>query len=84
MNYRIETQLVGENKTVLVNSKCNGVVFTNRGTNPASINGELLNTNESLSNNGLEGEFDRSKYEVTFDTSGAGTSILYVRQKIYE
>jgi hypothetical protein len=84
MNYRIETQLIAEPKQVLLNEKCNGIVFVNRGTNPAIINGEILNTDESLSNNGLEGEFDRTKYEVKFDTTGAGTSILYVRQKVYE
>lgn len=82
--YKVNSQFVAENKTVDTGSRLNAIVFTNRGTNPVLINNEPLNEGESLSNNGLEGEIDTTSYKVTFDTSGAGTSLLYVRCKNYD
>lgn len=83
-SYKITTQFVAENKMIDTGARLNAIVFTNRGTNPVLINNEPLNEGESLSNNGLEGEIDTSRYTVKFDTSGAGTSLLYVRTKNYD
>lgn len=81
-NYRIDSDQVSENKVYTLPEKVNGIVFTNRGTNTVFINGEPLATDQSLSNNGQEGECDLSQYRINF--SGAGTNALYIRLKIYQ
>ncbi len=83
-NYRIESDFVGENKILQMDGQVNAVVFTNRGTNPVYINGEPLATDQSLSNSGQEGEIDNTIYSIRFDTALAGTSLLYVRKKLYK
>lgn len=82
--YTIETDFIGENKILPMDGQVNAICFTNRGTNPVYINGEPLAQNQSISNNGQEGEMDKSTYNIRFDTSGAGTSLLYARKKLYK
>lgn len=81
--YNIESEFIAENKILETNGLINAIVFTNRGTYPVYINGEPLATDQSLSNNGQEGEIDKTLYKVRFDTSGGGTSLLHVRRKVY-
>lgn len=81
--YTIQSEFVAEDKQLDTNENLNAIVFTNRGTNPVYVNGEPLATDQSLSNNGQEAELDKTSYKIRFDTSGAGTSLLYVRKKVY-
>jgi hypothetical protein len=81
-NYRIDSDQVSENKVYTLPERVNAIVFTNRGTNTVYINGEPLNTDQSLSNSGQEGELDLSQYRINF--VGAGTNALYIRLKIYQ
>lgn len=82
--YKIISDQLYEDKVIdTTRHSLNAIVFTNRGTNPVKINGEPLGQDQSLSNSGWQNEIDNSQYTVTFDTSGGGTSELYVRMKIY-
>ncbi len=84
LKYKILNDFVGENKTYPVPERMNAIIFTNRGTNPVYVNGEPLAQNQSLSNDGLAGEMDMTgTYQIRFDTSGGGTSLLYIRTKVY-
>jgi hypothetical protein len=79
MKYIIDTMTVSSAQNV--DAGCNAIIFTNRGTNTALINGQPLLEGESMANNGLPGEMDTTRYSVRF--SGAGTNELYIRRKLY-
>jgi len=64
-----------------VDAGCNAIIFTNRGSNTALINGQPLLQGETMANNGLPGEMDTTRYQVRF--TGAGTNELYIRRKLY-
>lgn len=81
--YTIQSEFLAENKVLDVNENLNAIVFTNRGTNPVYINGEPLNEDQSFSNNGQADELDKTRYDIRFDTSGGGTSLLHIRRKVY-
>lgn len=81
--YIIQSEFLAENKVLDTNEKLNAICFTNRGTNPVYINGEPIAEDEHLSNNGHEDEIDVTRYDIRFDTSGAGTSLLHIRRKVY-
>jgi hypothetical protein len=86
--YIIDTEGVAKNK--YVESNCSGILFVNKGTNPVKVNGLPLSTDQSLeftpdgSPEQGEVEVDRTQYNVVFDTSGAGTSLLFVVRKKYK
>jgi len=81
--YTIQFELVSENKSLDTNQNINAICFTNRGTNSVYINGEPLDTNQSFSNNGHEGELDTTVYKIRFVEVALGTSLLHVRRKVY-
>lgn len=80
--YKIISIQIYEAQTLVPISQCNAIVFTNIGDNPVYINGEILAQGNSISNSGLQGEFDLSVYAINFGNTGT-VSNLSVRQKVY-
>jgi hypothetical protein len=80
--YNIETQLVTKSQAIITGERCNAISFTNRGTDTVYINTEPVPQNETISINGLEGEFDKTVYNVAW-LSGATSKSLYIKIKRY-
>ena len=80
MKYRIETEpltIAGR-----IDAKdSNEIIFINKGTQIAEIDGFPLAQNEFLTDGGNLGEINKSLYRLTF--TGAGTPLLFVRRKFY-
>ena len=79
VNYRIETEPVTTNG-VIDAKNCNEVIFINKGPATVEIDGFPLANNEFLTDGGNFGEFNTTRYRITFP---AGASVCWVRRKYY-
>jgi hypothetical protein len=67
---------------------CNAILFYNAGTVDAYVNGQLLpaatasSAAGTLAINGLPGEVDKTRYNLTFATPGTGC-LVYTTCKRY-
>ena len=78
--YRVETEPV--NIQGIIDAKdSNEIIFINKGTAIAEVDGFPLAFNEFLTDAGNADEINKSRYRITF--SPAGTNILFVRRKYY-
>ena len=69
------------NQPAEIRAECNGITFINTGTANVQINGINLTTGQQLVAGANEGEFDSTRYRLSF--SGAGTEICTVIRKVY-
>ena len=79
-NYRVETEPVQINGVIDAKDS-NEIIFINKGTNIAEIDGFPLSTAEFLTDGGNEGEINKTRYRITF--TGAGVNNCFVRRKFY-
>ena len=79
-NYRVETEPV-QVSGIIDAKDSNEIIFINKGTAVAEIDGFPLSNNEFLTDGGNEGEINKTRYRITFTT--AGTQNCYVRRKFY-
>ena len=82
ITYNIETQLVTKSQAIITGERCNAISFTNRGTDTVYINTEPLPTNETISINGLENEYDKTVYNIAW-IAAATSKNLYIKIKRY-
>lgn len=80
--YTIETKQINKFEDIITGERCNAISFTNRGTDTCYINNEPLPEGESISINGLEGEFDKTTYRVSWLPAATSKS-LFVKIKRY-
>jgi hypothetical protein len=80
VKYRVENEPVGI-PGVIDAKESNEIMFVNRGTAVAEIDGFVLNPGDFLSHSGNEGEINISRYRITFVT--AGTQLVFVQRKFY-
>lgn len=78
--YRVETEPVSI-PGVIDAKDANEIIFINKGTATAEIDGFPLATNEFLTDSGNTDEINRSRYRITWP--GAGTTLVFVRRKFY-
>ena len=64
-----------------IRSECNAITFINTGTTNVQINGVNLTPGQQLISEGNEGEFNATRYRLSF--SGVGNEICQVIRKIY-
>jgi hypothetical protein len=64
-----------------IRSECNAITFINTGTSNVQINGINLTPGQQLISEGNEGEFNATRYRLSF--SGAGNEICTVIRKLY-
>lgn len=79
-NYRVETEPVQINGVIDAKDS-NEIIFINKGTNIAEIDGFPLSPGEFLTDGGNEGEINKTRYRITF--TGAGINNCFVRRKFY-
>lgn len=79
-NYRVETEPV-QISGIIDAKDSNEIIFINKGTAVAEIDGFPLSNNEFLTDGGNEGEINKTRYRITFTT--VGTQNCYVRRKFY-
>lgn len=79
-NYRVETEPIST-PGVIDSKDSNEIIFINKGTQAAEVDGFPLATNEFITDGGNEGEINKTKYRVTF--TGPGNPRLFVRRKFY-
>ena len=79
-NYRIETEPVST-PGVIDAKDSNEIIFINKGTQVAEVDGFPLSNNEFLTDGGNKDEINKTKYRITF--TGAGIPKLFVRRKFY-
>lgn len=78
--YRVETEPVNIDG-VIDAKESNELIFINKGTATAEIDGFPLAPNEFLTDGGNQNEINVSRYRITFVTPG--TQIVFVRRKFY-
>lgn len=78
--YRVETEPVST-PGVIDAKESNDIIFVNKGTATAEIDGFPLLFNEYLSHNGNESEINVSRYRITWTTPG--TQLVMVQRKFY-
>jgi hypothetical protein len=64
-----------------IRAECNAITFINNGTSNVQINGINLVPGAQLVSLGNEGEFNVTRYRLSF--SGAGNEVCTVIRKIY-
>jgi hypothetical protein len=64
-----------------IRSECNAITFINTGTSNVQINGINLTPGQQLISEGNEGEYNATRYRLSF--SGVGNEICTVIRKIY-
>jgi hypothetical protein len=64
-----------------IRSECNAITFINTGTSNVQINGINLTPGQQLISEGNEGEYNATRYRLSF--TGAGTEICTVIRKVY-
>jgi hypothetical protein len=64
-----------------IRSECNAITFINTGTSNVQINGINLTPGQQLISEGNEGEFNATRYRLSF--SGVGNEICTVIRKLY-
>ena len=64
-----------------IRSECNAITFINTGTSNVQINGINLTPGQQLISEGNEGEFNATRYRLSF--SGVGNEICTVIRKVY-
>jgi hypothetical protein len=79
-NYRVETEPVSLSGVIDAKDS-NEIIFINKGTATAEIDGFPLAFNEFLTDAGNADEINKSRYRITF--TSAGTFNLFVRRKYY-
>lgn len=80
IKYRVETEPVST-PGVIDAKESNELIFINKGTATAEIDGFPLAPGEFLTDGGNENEINITRYRITWIT--AGTKIVYVRRKFY-
>jgi len=65
-----------------IRSECNAITFINTGTSNIQINGINLTPGAQLVSPGNEGEFNVTRYRLSF--SGVGSEICTVIRKVYK
>jgi len=79
-DFRVETEPV--NIDGVIDAKAaNDIIFINKGTATAEIDGFPLATNEFRTDGGNFGEVNKTRYRITFP--GAGTKNCFVIRKFY-
>lgn len=78
--YRVETEPVST-PGVIDAKESNDILFLNKGTATAEIDGAPLAFNEYYSHSGNEGEINISRYRITWTTPG--TQLVIVQRKFY-
>ena len=78
--YRVETEPVST-PGVIDAKDSNEIIFINKGTATAEIDGFPLANNEFLTDSGNADEINKSRYRITW--GGPGTQIVFVRRKFY-
>ena len=78
--YRVETEQVST-PGVIDAKESNAIMFINKGTATAEIDGAPITFNEFLSHGGNENEINVSRYRITWVTPG--TQIVIVQRKFY-
>jgi hypothetical protein len=64
-----------------IRSECNAITFINTGTSNVQINGINLTPGQQLISEGNEGEYNATRYRLSF--TGGGNEICTVIRKIY-
>lgn len=64
-----------------IRSECNAITFINTGSSNVQINGINLTPGQQLISEGNEGEYNATRYRLSF--SGVGNEICTVIRKIY-
>jgi hypothetical protein len=64
-----------------IRSECNAITFINTGTSNVQINGINLTPGQQLVSEGNEGEYNATRYRLSF--SGVGNEICTVIRKLY-
>jgi hypothetical protein len=64
-----------------IRSECNAITFINTGTSNVQINGINLTPGQQLISEGNEGEYNVTRYRLSF--SGVGNEICTVIRKVY-
>ena len=64
-----------------IRSECNAITFINTGASNVQINGINLTPGQQLISEGNEGEFNATRYRLSF--TGVGNEICTVIRKIY-
>lgn len=64
-----------------IRSECNAITFINTGTSNVQINGINLTPGQQLISEGNEGEYNATRYRLSF--SGVGNEICTVIRKLY-
>lgn len=67
-----------------VAAQCNSIIFVNKGTSVAIVDGLPLNPQQSLEIPGNRYEWDNTNYIVSFDTTSGTINSLYVIRKVYQ
>ena len=79
-NFRVETEPV-QVPGVIDAKDANEIIFINKGTQVAEIDGLPLAFNEFMTDGGNEGEINKTRYRITF--TGPGVANCFVRRKFY-
>ena len=80
MKYRVETEPVAISGVIDAKAS-NEIIFINKGTAIAEIDGFPLANNEFITDSGNAGEINVSRYRITWQ--GAGSRLVFVRRKFY-
>ena len=80
--YRLETEVITSDG-IIDAKNCNEIIFINKGTAQAEVDGFPLANNEFITDAGNEQEINQTKYRVVFNVPLAGTKFLWVRRKLY-
>lgn len=80
IKYRVETEPVSV-PGVIDAKESNELMFINKGTATAEIDGFPLAPGEFITHGGNEGEINISRYRITWVT--AGTQRVFVQRKFY-
>lgn len=79
-NYRVETEPVSSEGVIDAKSS-NELIFINKGTATAEIDGFPLLPNEFITDGGNADEINQTRYRINWP--GVGTRLVYVRRKFY-
>ena len=78
--YRVETEQIST-PGVIDAKESNAIMFVNKGTATAEIDGFPITFNEFISHGGNEGEINVSRYRITWTTPG--TALVIVQRKYF-
>lgn len=78
--YRVETEPV-QYSQIIDSKESNEIIFINKGTAVAEVDGFPLSFNEFITDGGNKDEINVNRYNITF--AATGTRNLFVRRKFY-